>query len=289
MAILAWDEVGDRIYETGVDHGVLYIPNEEGVYNNGVAWNGLTTVTESPSGADPNKKYADNIAYLNLRAAEEFGGTIEAFTYPVEFEQFDGLASPTPGVVVGQQGRRSFGLSYRTLKGNDLEGNDYGYKIHMVYGCTVNPSERAYTTVNDSPEPIAFSWTLATLPVAVTDLKPTATLIVDSTDVDATALAALELILYGDTLVDPRLPTPDEVIALFSGTITEVTPGIPTYNNGTHTLTIPATTGVVYTNNGEVIAAGANVIAEDAHVVATPAEGYYFAAGIDDDWYFDYS
>lgn len=288
MAKLAWDGVGERLYETGVDHGVLYIPDNSGVYNDGVAWNGLTTVTEKPTGAEANPQFADNIKYLNLFSAEEFGATVEAFTYPDEFAQFDGLAVPTPGVAVGQQPRKTFGLCYRTKVGNDVEGDDLGYKLHLVYGCTASPSEKAYSTINDSPEALAFSWEITTIPVLVTSLKPTSLIVINSTDVDPDALAALELLLYGDTLVDPQLPLPDDVIALFSAAISTVTPGVPTYVSGTHTLTIPATAGVVYRNNGEVVAAGDIVITADAHVTATPDTGYVFAAGVDDDWFFDY-
>lgn len=217
MAELTWDGVGERIYETGVDHGVLYIPNEEGVYDNGVAWNGLTLVTESPSGAESNPQYADNIKYLDLRSAEEFGATVEAFTYPPEFGNFDGSAAPVSGVVIGQQTRRPFGLSYRTLKGNDLEGTDYGYKIHLIYGATAAPSEKGYNTVNDSPEAINFSWELTTIGAAVTGYKPVSSLTIDSTEVGAGALAALEEILYGSVGSDPRLPLPDEVIEVIGG------------------------------------------------------------------------
>ena len=216
---LTWDNTGEREFETGVDHGVLYIPDVTGAYNSGVAWNGLTTVTESPSGAESNKQYADNIPYLNLKSAEEFGATVEAFTYPDEFGQFDGSAQPEPGVYVGQQSRKSFGLSYRTLKGNDLEGTDFGYKLHLVYGCDAAPSEKAYATVNESPEAITFSWELTTTPVAVTGMKPTAHITIDSTKVEAADLTALETILYGTDGApgtEPRLPLPDEVIALFA-------------------------------------------------------------------------
>lgn len=221
---LKWDQTGEREFETGVDHGVLYIPDNTGVYASGVAWNGLTTATESPSGAESNKQYADNIPYLNLKSAEEFGLTIEAFMYPDEFGQFDGSGQPEPGVYVGQQSRKSFGLSYRTLKGNDLEGTDAGYKLHLVYGCDAAPSEKAYATINDSPEAITFSWELTTTPVAVTGMKPTAHITIDSTKVAPAALTALEEILYGKdatttpvaSAVAPRLPLPDEVIALFA-------------------------------------------------------------------------
>lgn len=289
MTQLVWDQIGERLYETGVDHGVLYLPDSSGQYVNGVAWNGLTSVSESPSGAEPNAQYADNIKYLNLYSAEEFGATIEAFTYPDEFAQFDGLAIPTPGIAIGQQSRRGFGLSYRTLVGNDIDGNDHGYKLHLIYGCQASPSEKAYNTVNDSPEPITFSWTLATTPVSVTGLKPTSTITIDSTDVDADALASLEQILYGDTGVDPRLPLPDEVIALFSGTVVQVTPVQPTFDSETNTITIPSTTGVMYYLNGIEVPSGAVEITEDSVVSARPAHGHVFTGGVDDDWFFEYT
>lgn len=229
MPKLTWDETGERFYETGVDHGVLYIPDDTGVYNKGVAWNGLTTVTESPSGAEPTAQYADNIKYLNMFSAEELAVTIEAFTYPDEFAQFDGLAVPTPGVSVAQQHRPTFGLSYRSRLGNDLQGDNFGYKLHLLYGCMASPSEKAYATVNDSPAAIAFSWSVSTNPVAVTDMKPTSLVTIKSTDVDPVALAAFEDILYGGT-ADPSLPLPDEVIAAFNtaaATATGATSGTP--------------------------------------------------------------
>jgi hypothetical protein len=216
---LVWDKVGERQFETGVDHGVLYIPDVSGVYTNGVAWNGLTAVTEAPSGAESTPQYADNIKYLTLRSAEEFGATIEAFMYPPEFAPFDGQVAAQPGVYLGQQGRKSFGLSYRTLLGNDLEDTDFGYKLHLVYGCSAAPSERAYATVNDSPEAATLSWELTTSPVAVTGFKPTAILTINSVEVDPADLTALETILYGDDIdpgVKPRLPLPDEVITLMT-------------------------------------------------------------------------
>lgn len=215
MAPLTWDQVGERLYETGVDHGVLYIPNASGIYDKGYAWNGLTTVTETPSGAESSPQYADNIKYLNIISAEEFGATIEAFTYPDEFAQCDGTAVPSPGVAVGQQGRKIFGLSYRTRVGNDIEGTDFGYKLHLLYGCQAAPSEKAYATINDSPEAIAFSWEVTTTPVPVTDYKPTSLIVVDSTVVDAADLQALEDLLYGKAATEAALPTPDAVIALF--------------------------------------------------------------------------
>ena len=288
MAQLAWDSVGERFYETGVDHGVLYIPDNAGNYDEGVAWNGLTTVTESPSGAEPTPLYADNIKYLSLTSAEEFGGSIEAFTYPDEFMQCDGTAEPEPGVMVGQQNRTIFGLAYRTLLGNDTEGDAHGYKLHLVYGAKASPSEKAYATINDSPEAIAFSWDFTTTPVAVPNLKPAATLVIDSTQVDADGLAALEDELYGTAGTDPRLPLPAEVLAFFSGAVTEVQTVAPTFDAGTDVITIPATAGVVYSMNGEDVAAGPqDPITETTIVEARPAPGYSFTEGSDDDWAFD--
>ena len=215
MAVLTWDAVGERTFETGVEKGVLYIPTA-GVYDNGVAWNGLVSVSESPSGAEGNAQYADNIKYLNLISAEEFSATLEAFTYPAEFEQFDGISTPVAGVSVGQQNRSSFGLCYRTVLGNDVDGNDHGYKLHLIYGCTASPSEKAYSTINDSPEPITFSWELQTVPVAVTGMKPTSIITVNSTTADSAGLTALETILYGGAAEDPALPLPDEVVTLLT-------------------------------------------------------------------------
>lgn len=290
MTKLAWDQTGERTYETGVDHGVLYIPDDEGVYADGYAWNGLTTVTESPAGAEATAQYADNIKYLNLLSAETFGGTIEAFTYPDEFGQCDGTAEPEPGLTLGQQGRRSFGLAYRTLLGNDIVGTEFAYKLHLIYGATAAPSEKAYATVNDSPSAIAFSWAVSTIPTPVEGYKPTSTMTLNSSKVDATALAALELILYGTTGVDPRLPLPDEVIALFAGTITTVTPTAPTFVSGTHTITIPTVAGVEYRNDADqsVYTPGAHVIAVDTVVKAHPTAGHVFPPVVDDDWFFDF-
>jgi hypothetical protein len=217
MAPLTWDQIGDKLYETGVDHGVLYLPDPAGIYNKGYAWNGLTTVTESPSGAAATPQYADNIKYLNLVSAEEFGGTIEAFTYPDEFAECDGTAVPEPGVSVGQQSRKTFGLSYRTKVGNDIDGEDFGYKLHLVYGALAAPSDKAYATINDSPAAISFSWAITTTPVPVTDLKPTALIVVDSTVVDPAKLKSLEDLLYGVAAIEAALPTPDAVITLFAG------------------------------------------------------------------------
>lgn len=293
MTALTWDKTGERRYETGVDRGVLYIPDSNGSYDNGYAWNGLTTVTESPSGAESNPQYADNIKYLNLVSSEQFGGTVEAFTYPQEFEQCDGTANPTPGVSIGQQNRKTFGLCYRTRLGNDTDGTDYGYKLHLVYGALAAPSEKAYATINDSPEAITFSWTITTTPIEVgtiggTDYKPTATLTIDSTQVDADALSDLEDFLYGTEGSDPSLPLPATVIALFTGTVTEATPTEPTFTEATNTIVIPTVTGVVYKILGEV-ATGSVVITEDTMVKASPADGYKFPAVVDTDWLFTYS
>ena len=215
MVAIKWDQAGERTYETGVDHGVLYLTNAAGEYEKGFAWNGLTAVTESPSGAEPTPLYADNMKYLNLVSAEEFGATIEAYTYPEEFALCDGSAEPAPGVMVGQQDRKIFGMAYRTLLGNDLAGNSHGYKLHLIYGALAAPSEKAYATVNDSPEAITFSWEVSTTAVEVPGLKPSAQLTLDSTKVDATALALLEGILYGSKAEDPRLPLPAEIITMF--------------------------------------------------------------------------
>lgn len=216
MAVLKWDQTSERLYETGVDRGVLFLPDATGAYNTGVAWNGLVSVTESPSGAEANKQYADNRVYLNLFSAEEFSGTIEAFTFPDEFMLCDGTASPKVGVYVGQQNRRSFGLAYRTKIGNDVAGNDHGYKLHLVYGAMASPSEKAYTTVNDSPEPITFSWGFTTTPVDVDGLEPTALITINSTKVAKADLEALEALLYGSADSEPELPLPDDVFALFT-------------------------------------------------------------------------
>ena len=210
MSKLVWDQTGDRLYETGVDRGVLYV-QEAGLYPVGVAWNGLTAVTESPSGAEATPLYADNIKYLNLMSAEEFGATVEAYTYPDEFAECDGSAALTTGVYIGQQARKTFGMCYRTLLGNDVESNDHGYKLHLIYGALAAPSEKGYATVNDSPEAITFSWELTTTPVNVTGFKPTASVTIDSTKVAADKLAALEAELYGSESKEARLPLPDEV------------------------------------------------------------------------------
>ena len=222
MSKIVWDATGKRYYETGVDHGVLYPQDSSGTYPKGIAWNGLTAVTESPSGAEATPLYADNIKYLNLISAEEFGATVEAYTYPDEFAQCDGSAEIVPGVMIGQQNRKSFGLCYRTTMGNDVDGNSYGYKLHIIYGASASPSEKSYATINDSPEAITFSWELKTTPVNVTGFKPTASITIDSNKVDPGKLASLEEILYGKDPtelggsdgVEPRLPLPDEIVSI---------------------------------------------------------------------------
>ena len=213
MSRLVWDQTGERQYETGVKNGVLYIPTA-GVYDKGVAWNGLTAFTESPSGAEATPLYADDTKYLNLMSTEEYGCTIEAYTYPDEFAQCDGSAEIAAGVNIGQQARKTFGLSVKTTLGNDTEGNDFGYKLHIVYGALASPSEKGYATINDSPEAITFSWEVTTTPVSVAGFKPTASITIDSTKANETKLKALEDILYGSEGSEPRLPLPDEIATL---------------------------------------------------------------------------
>lgn len=293
MTLLTWDGTGERVYETGVSHGVLYLPDNTGDYAEGFAWNGLTTVTESPSGAEVTKKYADNINYVSLVSAEEFAGTIEAYTYPDEFAQCDGTASPVAGVAVGQQTRKTFGLSYQTLIGNDLDGTDHGFKLHLVYGGLVAPSEKAYATVNDSPDAIAFSWKFTTTPVPVPGLKPSATIVIDSTKVDADDLAALLAELYGDDNTDPHLPSPSAVLAFFTGGgVTAVTATTPAFVGGTGVITIPTITGVQYKNatTGANLANGSTLTIPTSGasqlIKAVPKDGFVFTPTSDDDWSF---
>lgn len=300
MSKLEWDKNGERVYETGVSKGVLYEADADGDYVMGYAWNGLTSVTESPSGAESNKQYADNREYANLKSREEFGGTIEAFTYPKKFEKYNGNAVVN-GVRVGQQNRPSFGFSWRSEIGNDLEGLDYGYNLHLAWGCDAAPSERTHATVSDSPEAATMSWEFTTTAQNVEGINPdtgkpfapTAKLTIPSTDVDADDLAALELILYGDDAVDPRLPTPTEVLALFAGTLTPVNLNAnpPTYDDVTHVITVPAVTGVVWQIDGEDVANGAQPalsVGETAVVTPRFQTGYVLAPGSDDDWVYEY-
>ena len=216
MSKIVWDQTGERLYETGVKRGVLYVQDTGGTYPKGVAWNGLTAVTESPSGAEATPLYADDIKYLNLISTEELGGTIEAYTYPDEFAECDGSASIATGVYIGQQSRKTFGMCYTTTVGNDVDSNAHGYKLHLIYGALASPSEKAYSTINDSPEAITFSWEFSTTPVNVTGFKPTANIVIDSTKATPEKMAALEKILYGDTEVEPRLPLPNEVAQVMS-------------------------------------------------------------------------
>lgn len=283
-----WDQIGERLFETGVDRGVLFIPDNTGVYADGYAWNGLVSVTESPTGAESNPQYADNIMYLNLVSVERFGATIEAFTYPDEFGQCDGTATLQDGVTIGQQPRHTFGLCYRTKLGNDTENAEFGYKLHLVYGALAAPSERAYETINDSPAAITFSWDVTTTPVDVPGFKPSASMVIDSSKVDADALATLEDILYGTEGQDPRLPLPTEVLAQFSGTVIVATPTAPTFVSGTHTITIPSITGVIYKIGGVTKVPGAVVITEDTVVHAVPASGYKFPDVIVTEWFYDF-
>jgi hypothetical protein len=214
MTKLVWDQSGERVFETGVSNGVLYVRNSDGDYPVGVPWNGITSITESPSGAEPTPLYADNIKYLSLVSNEEFGATIEAYTYPDEFAECDGSAELGSGVLLGQQVRKHFGLAYKTVIGNDTEGNAYGYRIHLIYGAQASPSEKAYSTINDSPEAITFSWELTTSPIEVTGFKPTSSLVIDSTKIDPVALASIEADLFGTDTIVAHLLTPDEILAM---------------------------------------------------------------------------
>ena len=221
MSALEWDKAGERFYENGVDHCALYPQDSTGAYPNGVAWNGVTGITESPDGAEANDIYADNMKYGSLRSTETLSLTIEAYTYPDEFAVLDGTASPVKGVYLGQQKRASFGLVFRTQIGNDtMTESDDGYKLHLVYGCTASPSERAYETINDSPDAISFSWEIDTTPVAVTGYKAVSNITINSLDCDKTKLAALEKVLYGDADAKARLPLPNEVLSILGYTAT---------------------------------------------------------------------
>ena len=265
----------------------MFLQNSQGAYTNGVAWNGLTAVTESPTGAEANPQYADNIKYLNLVSAEEFGATIEAFTYPDEFAQCDCTATPSSGVSVGQQSRKTFGFAYRTKLGNDIAGSDYGYKLHLIYGALAAPSGKAYATVNDSPEALTFSWEVTTTPVDVPGLKPTAQLTIDSSKVNATKLADLEALIYGTAGVDPVLPLPGDVIDLFADGLTEVVPTAPSYNSTSKVITIPTVTGVTYKIGG-VVKTGTVTITADTVVNAYANKGYKFPVVSDNDWLFTF-
>ena len=267
MAKIVWDDTGKRLFETGIDHGTLYPMDNNGAYPLGVAWNGLTGVTESPSGAEATPLYADNIKYLNLLSAEQFGGTVEAFTYPDEFALLDGSAAPTPGVLLGQQARGVFGLAYRTILGNDVEGQALGYKLHLIYGATAAPSEKGYKTVNDSPEAITFSWAINTVPVPTDGYKPTASVIIDSTLVDPTKLATLEDILFGTVGADPRLPLPDEVISVLELAVPDpvALSSISPLDNASG---VAINTNIVLTFNNKITRESVVVAKEDGTIVA---------------------
>jgi hypothetical protein len=289
MSALVWDDTGNRKYETGVDHGVLYPLNAEtALYDTGFSWNGLTTIKEQPTGAGANPQYADNIKYLNIQSAETFGGTIEALTYPDEFGACDGTSAPVPGLTVGQQTRQTFGLSYRSKVGSDVSA-DLGFKIHLVYGALASPSEKDFVSINASPASVTFSWAFECTPAAVTAMNPTCLIVIDSTKVDAGALATLEDFLYGTSGTDPSLPSPDDVIALFSGTITHITLTPATFN-GAHTITIPTQTGVTYYLDGVVHTAGTvNLTTGQSKIVsATANAGYAFNLPVDTDWEFTF-
>jgi hypothetical protein len=286
---LTWDNIGEKTFEAGVEQGVLYKQNALGIYNTGFAWNGLVSVNESPSGAEANKQYANNKVYANITSAEEFSGSLEAFTYPKQFAECDGYAELTPGVSIGQQRRVPFGLSYKTKLGNDLADMDFGYKLHLIYGAKAAPSERNYTTINESPEAMTMSWELSTEPVEVPGKRPTATLVINSTEVDAAKLQDLENILYGTAGSDPRLPLPAEVASILATELVETAlPTEPAYNAATDTVTIPAITGVEYFIDG-VKQTGDVVISADTLVTAAPATGYKFPAVADNDWVITYS
>lgn len=289
MVALTWDNIGEKIFEAGVEKGVLYKQNAQGAYSTGFAWNGLVKVSENPSGAEANKQYANNKVYANITSAEEFSGTLEAFTYPAAFAECDGYSELTPGVSVGQQRRVPFGLAYKTGLGNDLEELDLGYKLHLIYGAKAAPSQRDYTTINESPEAMTMSWELSTEAVEVPGKRPTATLVVDSTKVDAAKLADLENILYGTAGADPRLPLPAEVASIIGDTlIVTAQPAAPTYNATTDQITIPTVTGVEYFIDG-VLVTGLVTITENTVVTAAPASGYKFPVPHDDDWLITYS
>lgn len=290
MSRLQWGQVGQKFFENGVDRGVLYVRDDRGEYPQGVAWNGLTSVSEAPSGAESNKQYADNQVYVNLKSAEEYSATIEAFMYPDEFAACNGEAEVVPGVTLGQQNRKSFGFSYRTIVGNDVNPN-LGHKIHVVYGADAAPSDKAYNTVNADPELASFSWEISTTPVEVgtiggVEYKPSATLTFKSTNFDPSKWAELEAVLWGSEGQDARLPLPRDLIALMTGTTTMATPVQPTYDEATNTVTIPTVTGVEYLIDGEVVT-GNVVLTETSLVVARPLSGYTFPEPTDVDWLYE--
>lgn len=290
MTKLVWGGSGDRRFETGVDRGVLFLIHN-GQYDEAHAWNGLTAVTKTPSGAEPTSLYADNKKYLSLRSAEDFGFTIEAYSSPVAFDQCDGSASPVAGVSLGQQGRSLFGFSWRTRVGNDVDGSDFGYKIHLAYGATASPSEKAYETINESPDAITLSWEATTTPIEIDGFKPTAIVTIDSTLVSAADLANFEAVLYGTPGSNARMPLPDEVITFFNATAnTLVTPAAPTFVASTGVITIPTTTGVTYrrADTNAVVTGTVTIPTAGATlgIKAVPKPGYSFPAMADTYWAF---
>lgn len=290
MAVLVFDDTGNRKFETGVDHGVLYILNtENGLYDTGFAWNGLTEIKEKPAGAAANPAYADNLKYMNLLSIETFSGEITAFTYPDAFGGCDGTSEPTSGVLIGQQPRSTFGLSYRTQLGNDLNSNA-GYKLHLVYGALASPSEKDYQTINDSPAGVAFTWAFDCTGVSATDYAAVSLITIDSTKVDGTALDDLLDLLYGTSGTNPSLPSPDAVAAIFSGTVVTINAAaltIPTISSDV--ITLHAVTGVTWYFDGVEHAAGAlSAIASGSHHVVTAVAdvGYVFVPPIVTEWLF---
>lgn len=291
---ISWDKQGDRFYETGIDRGVLYPQNDSGIYPEGVPWNGLIEVSENPTGAEPTPLHADNIKYLELMSVEEFEASIEAYTYPKEFEACDGSAELAPGVTLGQQSRRPFGMSYRTKIGNDIDYDKHGYKIHLIYGAMASPTDKGYQTISDTPEAIQFSWDITTTPVAVTGFEPTATLTINSTEVGIDVMETLEGILYGEGSTKGRLPLPDEILTIITGVVPkiEVTPPAPTFSDSTGIITIPDEEGVIYKVGGETASSGAQEpIAEDTDVIVTAEAdtGYRIKAGVTTTWTFNWS
>ena len=267
MPKLVWDEIGKKLYETGVRQGVLYVQSLLGLYPKGVAWNGLTSISEKPSGAESNPKYADDIKYVDIQSAEQFGGTVEAFMCPDEFAACDGSVELVPGVMIGQQTRKAFGMCYKTAIGNDTEGYDHGYKLHLVYGAKAAPSEKGYSSVNESPDAMTLSYELTTTPVAVTGHKPTSQMIINSTLVDAAKLAALEDILYGTDVADPRLPLPDEVYALFAGEVPAAL-SMSTIVPADEATNIALDSNVVITFNNKIAAESIIVTSSTGEIVA---------------------
>jgi hypothetical protein len=276
MSKIVWAESGKRFYETGVNNGVLYPMHTDGTYPNGIAWNGLTGVTESPSGAEATALYADDIKYLNLVSAEEFGATVEAYTYPDEFAECDGSKALAAGVMIGQQSRKQFGMAYKTTLGNDVDGNSHGYKLHLIYGALAAPSEKGYQTINDSPEAITFSWGIKTTPTVVTGNKPTASVVIDSTKADATILTALELILFGAPGVNPRLPSPNEIATLFASAAPSAL-ALSTIVPADDATAIARTANIVLTFNNKVLTE--NIVVTDATGVIVAGTKSWDATG----------